>query len=496
MNLRPLQLAVWEKAKGNRIIAKGTHHYRDISEDIHTKTGYSIGPDTIRNFLEGRNKPRKALLDIYATYVLGGTTEEAKTYQEFEVFLQKQPVLEQIGQVFEDGRKRIWIIVVFLVLIVFLFIIMIYRKKLTKPLTRQIISENSVVSAPDQDRLNYSLPEETLLKNILKNFPFDDNETASLDEGQRILEWLGIRQINDYGDSAEPYLSGYLPTGCIVTISVGTYGKRDAYGLSCNCNGVDSFKFKPIYLELVKPIETEEWAYHFNTPTLTKLDGQGWTLLKTAIDSTIFNELNNGEQRHLVLPTMPGDSWIERHDVEPSITNILTHHIHCGSCCELSVMISDFNPSHDAQQAGFFLYYGEEEYPSIRFTLFSNGYHNRIQLVRRDGKNANRDLVPPWPYLKRTKICEITNPKTSFARPEHPIDSIVLKLTLNRDEYFCSYKIDNNDFVPVASMIVEFDRPHTIGLTAFQGPSKNIPAIPVTDAIDAKFEYVIVKNCE
>lgn len=84
MNEKTLKIELWKKAKGNEIIAPSAHHYKDISKLILKKTGYKLSKDTIRNFMEDRNHPSPSTLDIYATYILDGTQDDPKTFQDFQ----------------------------------------------------------------------------------------------------------------------------------------------------------------------------------------------------------------------------------------------------------------------------------------------------------------------------------------------------------------------------------------------------------------------------
>ena len=497
MSLKALKLAVWKKAKGNELIAKGTHHYRDVSKDIFKVTGYSVGPDTIRNFLEGRNNPRKSLLDIYATYVLDGTSEDRKTFQEFEASLQQKPILDRLGDVLREGKKEFLVILFFLVIIVVLVSSIIIKASLNSdPLLSQVISESSAISSPDKDSLNQFAPDKILVRDILSKFSFDDKRVVNLTEGQRMMEWLGIRRMTHYTGGAEDQLSGYLDTGCKLTLWIGIYGKRDTYGVRCSCNEANIADFKPYIFEILKPKETEEWVYQFDDRSLDNLSSQAWELFPPAIDTTAFHALNKKGQRYLTLQTSLGDSWLENKDYEPLIRNILTHPLSCGTCCEIKVKIFDFNPYQPYQQAGFFLFYGDEQYPSLRYTFASNNVENRVQAVRREGKYINGDVIPPVSYRKRYGVNKILYRDKGSPYLEQYVDSIILKLTIDSGEYFFAFKTDEDEYIPVASKDIDLGTPHTIGLAAFQGrPDIPFPVLPVAEILKAKFEYVIINDC-
>ena len=83
MTIETLKTELWRKVIGNSAIAKRNHYYEEIQGAILKDTGYTLSRDTIRNFIEGRNNPSPRTLDIYATFILGGTQEEPKTFQDF-----------------------------------------------------------------------------------------------------------------------------------------------------------------------------------------------------------------------------------------------------------------------------------------------------------------------------------------------------------------------------------------------------------------------------
>lgn len=84
MNTKTLKLAIWKKVIGNEAILKHNHYYESIRDAIFYETGYIVNRDTVRNFLEDRNRPSPRMLDIYATFVLGGTRDEPKTFYDFK----------------------------------------------------------------------------------------------------------------------------------------------------------------------------------------------------------------------------------------------------------------------------------------------------------------------------------------------------------------------------------------------------------------------------
>ena len=95
MTIETLKTELWKKVIGNATIAKRNHYYEEIQGAILKETGYSLSRDTIRNFIEGRNNPSPRTLDIYATFILGGTQEAPKTYEDFREWCEEEQGTEQ-----------------------------------------------------------------------------------------------------------------------------------------------------------------------------------------------------------------------------------------------------------------------------------------------------------------------------------------------------------------------------------------------------------------
>lgn len=499
MNLKPLQAAVWNKAIGNEVIARGNHCYRVISKDILKKTGYVVGPDTIRNFLEERNKPRKALMDVYATYVLGGDREDPKTYQDFLVSLREKPVLERLGEIWKEGKHAFWIILSFLVLIVTLIVwLMIQQSGRDQTSYREIISSPDAATSPSLDSLNQTIPTKSLVENILSDFPFDDRDVVSVEEAQRIMEWLGITQMTLFTETAEPYLSGSFPNGCLVTIWMGNYGATDAYRLHCSSEGSKYSYYKPYYLIIRKPTVTLAWNYAFVNSQLSNLQEDGWFFFGGSIDLNLWSEKNHPDSAdYLTLQTFLGGPWLDNRDYEPLTINILAHTVSIGNCAEIEVKLVDFNPYSRYQQAGFFLYYNDTELPSISFKYAAAGESNHLQASIRDGKYSNRHLLLPARTGNTKLVSKIAFPDTDHASPEKYVENLRLRLRIEDNTYFFLYSVDDQDFQALSGMALDLPAPKYIGLAAFQGrPEIPDPVFPVADVIDAKFEYVKIRLCE
>ncbi|MEZ4991258.1 MAG: hypothetical protein R2824_12630 [Saprospiraceae bacterium] len=240
------------------------------------------------------------------------------------------------------------------------------------------------------------------------------------------------------------------------------------------------------------------YRYTFTDSNLDRLEKEGWFLFPDSINLDLWNDPSIQSSPLLNLKTHPGGSWLENRNYTPKTINTLTHPIQCGECCEILVKLVDFNPYQRYQQAGFFLFYGDSEIPSIHFAHASAGRESHIQAVKRNGLYANEHLLPFEQYKKRSKVSDIVlNPTNHRFEPKTTVDSTVLKLVIQGSHYFFLYKTDQNDYTPVGSKKIEFGSPSYIGLTAFQGrPDVPYPVFPTASVIDAKFEYVVVKKCE
>lgn len=385
MSLEALKNELWKKAKGNDTIAHANHHYEDIRKEILRETGYPLSKDTIRNFLEDRHTPQPKVLDIYATYVLGGDTDHPKTFQDFEHYIQSRSIYEKVTELVPRGRQGFWLIIMLLFIITSLVSLVLYRQH----------------------------------------------------PGNGVFPILTSRSIT-------------LP-----------------------------------------------FNHQFEDPSLSALQREGWRLFGDTANTQIWEQYNGGRSGYITLPTLLGDSWLENRDYKPGIVNILAHPIQCGPCCEIAVKITDFNPYQRYQQAGFFLYFSEEEVPSLRFNFAATARSNHLHLVVRDGVRQNRDITPLPQNSYRTLISPIkTDPRTQRPILQKKINSITLSAIIEGDQFYYQYQIDDGEIIPVRSGKLEWGAPQYIGLAAFQGrPDIPYPSFPVADVIEARFEYVQLIPC-
>lgn len=237
--------------------------------------------------------------------------------------------------------------------------------------------------------------------------------------------------------------------------------------------------------------------YHFTNLNLSQLQQDGWFFFGDSVNIDLWLAANQPDDKYMTLTTLLGGPWLENRDYEPTTLNLLAHPLHLGDCSEIMVKIVDFNPNQRYQQAGFFLFYNDTEIPSFSYQFACGGPTNHAQASIRLGKYHNEHLIPYHLYGHRTKVSKILNPGTDRAIAEAPVDSIVLKLTVEGDQYFLKYKIDNQPYQAVASKRIPFGAPIYLALSAFQGrPDIPSPVWPVADIIEAKFDYVKILPCK
>jgi beta-xylosidase-like protein len=236
--------------------------------------------------------------------------------------------------------------------------------------------------------------------------------------------------------------------------------------------------------------KVEPFNCTFLSSNLNVLKNSGWFLFKDSINLDLWNNQKYESNGYLTLETFLGDSFLENRMYDPKVINVLAKEISCGSCCELYVKIVDFNPSQRYQQAGFFVFYDDKTYPSIRMTLHNRGV---VSMIKRNGKYSNESLIISKEYTERARAYSVKNNNVI-----NPIDSIVLKMRIENNQYFFSHKVDTSaNFIDIRSTVIDFPTPKYIGLTAFQGrPEIPYPVYPIADVIPAKFEYVKVLSCK
>lgn len=493
--IQELRLEVWKKAIGNEEITYSSHHYATIRTAIKEQTGNLLHQDTIRNFIKGTHTPQSKLLDVYSTFVLGGTENNPKTFQDFQNWKHGSSTYEKLAKVLKEGKKGFYVIMGTLLVITALVTYPVCdssKTVLQDPPYETVKLNNPTVSSGLSNRLDKEPPTKNLIEEILADFPFDNKEEVSKEEAQRIMEWLGIRIMKFKPERKGPFFFGELPTECNISLWVGTYGKQDTYGLRCKCENAD-FTLAPYYLEVAKPQATVPFFEKFTTSNLDSLRDNGWDLLFPDIKK--WESFQDGE--YPTLATWLGDSWLDNVDYEPIVQNILAREINCGDCCEIKVKMLDFNPYQRYQQAGIYLFYDEyNAYPSLRYTLtfpilpvrMSPRY--RMQAVWRKAEYHNERLF----QSVKTRADAITWKKED---PPYHIDSLIFQIQVKGNQYSFSYKVNEKPPVLILTRLLSLDEPLTLGLAAFQGrPDIPSPIFPVADTIPARFEYVEIIPCD
>ena len=215
--------------------------------------------------------------------------------------------------------------------------------------------------------------------------------------------------------------------------------------------------------------------------SLKCLEKKGWTIEN--YDSLTWNNQNH---TNLVLLTQEGDSWLDDTRYTPQIKNILKHKLPHGDF-EVEVTLVDFNPSQRYQQAGFFIFFDENQgVPSVRMTYANANEFNKVQGVYRQGLHSNKDLLEG-----RNERAII-----SFVKPEYTryVDSLTLRLEVNQNEFSFARKINNEEFIYIKSVNLELNKtPTYIGLAAFQGYPTLPPSLPPADIIPAQFSKIVVR---
>jgi len=118
-----------------------------------------------------------------------------------------------------------------------------------------------------------SPPTKDLLAEAFRDFQFDDSLEVHLDEAERMLRWLGAKDIQTNKANAEPFAYGNLPSG-YVAIWSGTYGHRDRYGLRF---GKPDLKFIPSNDTYMEVFRTVRWK-NIPMPVMLPVPGGKFTM--------------------------------------------------------------------------------------------------------------------------------------------------------------------------------------------------------------------------
>lgn len=238
---------------------------------------------------------------------------------------------------------------------------------------------------------------------------------------------------------------------------------------------------------------TKELYETFSNSNLASLEDEAWFLFPDSINLDLWAK--QPDHDYLSLMTYLGDAWLENVEYEPKVINILAKKISCGNCCEIEVKLVGFNPYQRYQQAGFFLFENKTPVPSLRYNFESGGLTNHVAAVLRKGNRSNEPLISASePRFRR----QVVIGKIVDGKPEKLLDSIFLKLRIEKNQYSFYKRINNGVYdAPIRTMDLEFGPPKYLGLAAFQGrPDIPAPVWPVADIIPANFAHVRVTKCK
>jgi hypothetical protein len=248
-----------------------------------------------------------------------------------------------------------------------------------------------------------------------------------------------------------------------------------------------------VYTQSLKH-STQAFSQKLTHSNLEVLENQGWFLFPDSIDRDLW--VQDTTPGFLTLKTYLGDSWLENIDYEPKIINILARKLRCGDCCTIEVVLAGFNPYQRYQMAGFYLFEEKEPWPSLRYCLDYAVSSNNVGSVLRLEKYWNERviLLTDGRFLgQKIVVTPIVDGK-----PDPPIDSLVLKLRIEGNQYsFYKQVNDQYEEAPVLTKHLPLKTPRYIGLYAAQGrPEIPSPIYPVADTIYAHFQEIRIKPCD
>lgn len=491
-----LRIEVWKRVIGNESIDKGNHYYDQIAKQIKKETGEHLNKDTIRNFFERKHLPQPKTLDIYSSFVLGATEDSQKTFKDFQNWYNGRSIFSQLNDFFSQSKNRYHVLLGGIFFIIVLISIVLYNQNNGKGQMQTLHSTIEAVSSSEAAILQQELPSPELVRTIFSSFPFDSLESTSIVEAQRMLEWLGVGEIKINVGNGESFLSGTFPTGCSVTIWPNHEVKNDTYDFRFFRKKAIR-NFDPFYFKLSKPKSTVPFFKRFYNSNLTELKEDGW-FLSDSVRHDLWGNPKYENTGYLTMETLLGDSNLDNEEYSPKIINVLAHSINCGDCCEITIKVVDFNPYQRYQQANVFFFYSDKVVPSLKFSYDCGRAANIIQAFFRDHEYKNTALIPFDKFQERSKISHINNSKIQNLRtPETKIDSLILKLKIEKQNYFFSYKTNRNAYIPLKAEYINYPPPKYIGLAACQGrPDIPFPIYPVADTIPVHFEYVRLKKCD
>lgn len=224
MTIDILKTELWKKVIGNATIAKRNHYYEEIQGAILKETGYTLSRDTIRNFIEGRNNPSPRTLDIYATFIIGGTQEEPKTFQDFQEWWEETYAEDREAIPLHPFLINRGLIVAFVLLLIIVIVGSLLGGRVSKGDNSDFYYEfrNSDLSVLERDGW-------FLFSDVIDRSEFDNVKDLP---GLRLRTFLGGGHLEN--DDYEPYQKNFLAYpiechNCEIEVSITDFNPTERY---------------------------------------------------------------------------------------------------------------------------------------------------------------------------------------------------------------------------------------------------------------------------
>jgi hypothetical protein len=192
------------------------------------------------------------------------------------------------------------------------------------------------------------------------------------------------------------------------------------------------------------------------------------------------------------------EHWIEK------INNLFYRKIDCGSCCTITLKLSNFHPYQAYQQAGFLLFYSDSitsnRYVRITYSFEGNQpswtdttvilpiFHDAdSDYFIENGQKHLSPLILPRPY-----------------DPSPRTDSIWLRAKIKDNYYSFAYRRNRHSPISFTSLnsgrAFKLDletQPKILAIGAWQGHSTDHDMnLPLVDVIPATFENLVIIPCD
>lgn len=237
------------------------------------------------------------------------------------------------------------------------------------------------------------------------------------------------------------------------------------------------------------------WREDFTSLSIDSLEVRGWEIWER--DSSYWSkQLKPG---YLTLYTMPGDYWIKPGETR-TIKNLLVRRIDCD-CCVVTMKINGFFPSQNHQQVGFFIL--DEKNPrknNLKYTyryakIQKRDLHNEdilyeIEEIGLETFNQKEGEIIDYDQMT---ICDLQK-----INPKPCLDTVQLQIrfTNGSAKYFYKEGNDWQGFRATTMHALAYDfKPHYLGITAFQGLTKEDYTPLGAKNIPAFIDFVKVEPC-